>query len=551
MRRFLSIIVMCVVLAACQHHQANSRDGDNSASAHFSPGIMPADLAAHIKVLTSPGYRDRSPGSEGERRTVTYLIEQFQRIGLQPANSGNWVQYVPYVASTVQHPQQVKLAIAGGKALLEFAFGDEMVVNSPANQEHAALHDSPIVFVGYGVDAPEQQWNDYAGVDLKGKTVVVLSNDPGWGSQDPQLFKGRTPTNYGRWTYKVEQAALHGAAAAFVVHDAAASGYAWHKVKDRWGGAWYNPPGRAGQSPSLPIAGWLTTEAARKLFASAGADFDALAKAAYQRGFKPVALDATASVAINSSVVHGQSQNVIAKMPGSKHDDEAVIYSTHWDQPEEQDSQAVHSLVDSAAGLAGLLEMAEAFAHRAPKPHRSVLFLALTMEESGLLGSHYYVEHPVVALDRTVADINMDALPELGPSHDVAVVGYGQSQLDDYLADAVRAQHRNVTPDDAEIQGLFYRSDQLSFASHGVPVLYARSGLNLVTGGLALGRKRFGEYLGLSDNPPASASDPQWDLRGVAEDLRALFMVGGKLSMETPYPQWKPEANFQRPASMR
>ena len=545
MRRFLSIVVMTAMLAACQHH-SSSRDNETAAS--FSPGIMPEDLAVHFHALSAPALRDRSPGGAGERHTVDYLIAQFQRMGLQPGADGQWTQDVPYVRGSVVHPERMSLQIDGGAQPLSLAYGVDMVANSPANQASAAITRAPVVFVGYGIDDPAQDWNDYAGVDVKGKTVVVLANDPGWASKDPGLFNGRTPTLFGSWRYKLEQAARHGAAAMFVVHDEAASGYSWNAVRQRWGGPWYTLPGDADAAPS--IAGWLSDSAAQRLFASAGQDFHALRGAAHRRGFHPVPLAADASLSFASTISHGVSPNVIARLPGTQHADEAIVYAAHWNHPDARDSQSLHAMAESAAGLAGLLELAEAFVHRAPKPHRSVLFVALTMEESGQLGSRWYVDHPPVSLEHTVAEIQLDALPWIGPSRDLDVLGYGQSQLDDYLAEALHSQHRKIGSGD-ELAGMqLFHSDALSFASRGVPVLYARSGLDLRDGGDRAGRQRYDDYLAASDVVPPADSTPNWDLRGLVDDLRALFMVGGKLSMETAYPQWRPMANFHRPVTV-
>lgn len=548
MRRRLSMLALCALLAACQHHQATSRDDDTAAS--FSPGIMPNDLAVHFHALSAPALRDRSPGSDGERRTVAYLVGQFKRMGLQPGNGDSWTQDVPFVASRVRKPANAALRIAEGAQPLTLSWGADMVVNSPAALSRAAIDASPVVFAGYGIVAPDEAWNDYGGQDLKGKTVVVLVNDPGGSGQDPTLFHGRWPTLFGSWRYKVEEAARHGAAAVFVVHDEAAAGFTWQYVLDRWAGPWYGLPEDTGGHATPALAGWLTTTAAQRLFANAGLDFDTLREAARYRGFQPVALPVKASLAIDSDISRGTSPNVVARLPGSKNSGEAIVYATHWDHPDARDSQSLHGVAQSAAGLSGLLELAEAFAHRAPKPHRSVLFVALTLEEAGMLGARYYVEHPLVPLERTVAEIELDALPGLGPSRDLDVVGYGQSQMDDYLADALHSQHRSLTPDDEHMRALLFRSDALSFASRGVPVLYARSGLNLLDGGVAAGRTRYGAFLAASASQPQAAIDPGWDMRGVAEDLRALFMVGGRLSMDTSYPQWKPMASFRRPVTM-
>jgi len=547
-RLFLTAVIS-LFLVACHHHSASDKN-DGYGDATFSPGITEADVSQHVKVLASDGFEGRAPGSKGEQRTTEYLIQQFQRMGLQPGNQGSWLQAVPYVQATLQHADQARLAIDGGKGQSELDFGSDMVVGSPADEPHAAIKDSPIVFVGYGVDAPEQQWNDYAGLDLKGKTVVMLVNDPGWSSQDPMLFKGRELTWYGHWTSKFEAAARRGAAAAFIVHYTVAAGYPWNVVRTGWSGPQFSLPTSEDPTPHLPIAGWLTTAAARALFADAGADFDALKKSADVRGFKPVELDARASIAIDSAIVRGQSHNVIGELAGSTRPYEAIIYSAHWDHLGRDGNRIYHGAVENASGVAGLLEIAEAFAHRRPKPQRTILFMALTLEESGLLGSRYYVNHPVVPLDLTLADLDVDALTVIGPSRDITVIGYGQSQLDGYLAEEARTQQRAVTPDPVPKPGFFARSGQFNFAKAGVPVLYARSGLDLLDGGVAAGRKAYDDYIANRYHQPTDAFDPNWDLRGMVQDLRVLYMVGSKLAKgNVPFPPWKPDSDFRRPGA--
>jgi Zn-dependent M28 family amino/carboxypeptidase len=531
----------CLCIAACHHQSGNDGRGRNAV---FSPGIIEADVAEHVSVLASDAFEGRAPGSHGEQLTTDYLISQFARIGLQPGNNGSWLQAVPFVKASLLHEGQVKLAIAGRRNHAELDFGSDMVVGSPMNQPHAAIKDSPVVFVGYGVDAPDQQWNDYAGMDLAGKTVIILVNEPGWRNQDPMLFKGRKLTWYG---HKLQEAARHGAAAAFIVHDTAAVGFPWSVVQDNWSVPRISLPVSEDPRPRLPVAGWLTTAAARKLFAAAGADFDALKNAADLAGFKPVALDAKASMAFDSSISEGHSNTVVGKIPGRKRPNEVVIYSAHWDHLGRDGNRIFHGAVDNASSMAGLLEIAEAFAHRRPTPDRTVMFLALTLEESGLLGSRYYVNHPVVPLDLTVADINTDALTVIGPSRDIAVIGYGQSQLDNYVAAAARKQQRTLTPDQLPIHGFFARSGQFNFAMAGVPVLYARSGLDLRDGGMAAGRKAYDDYIANRYHQPSDTFDPHWDLRGLVQDLRLLYMVGNQLSGETPFPQWNPGSDFRRP----
>ncbi|RDJ00071.1 aminopeptidase [Dyella solisilvae] len=546
MRHLWPLALLSFALCACQHHQTNgASDSDSALGAlaeykGFSPGIVIDDVTQHMKVLSSPALLGRTPTGEPEKPTTDYLISQFTRMGLAPGNDGSWLQAVPYVGAQVQHPEQIALAVNGRDGEARLSFGQDMVVGTLDEQTHASLEASPLVFVGYGVNAPGEHWNDYAGTDVKGKTVIILVNDPGWATQDPKLFKGREYTYFGRWTYKLEEAARQGAAAAFIVHDTDAAGYPWSVVQRNWSGMRMDLPKGEEGARRLPVAGWLSTEAARQLFARAGANFDTLKRQAAERGFTAAPLQAKLSVAFDSTISHGESHNVVARLEGKGHADEAIIYSAHWDHLANP-GDAQHGTVDNATGVAGLLEIAEAFAHRAPKPHRSVLFIATTLDEAGLLGSRHYVAHPIVPLSRTVADINLDMLPVDGPASALSVIGFGQSQLDEYLADAARSQRRAVMPDLTPEKGFFFRSDQLSFARAGVPVLYARSAATRPDAAPSGG-----------DTPPLDDTfNPRWDLSGAVEDIRALFMVGSRLSMEQSYPQWKPGSDFQRPESMQ
>ncbi|HVZ23248.1 MAG TPA: M28 family metallopeptidase, partial [Vicinamibacterales bacterium] len=460
-------------------------------------------------------------------------------------------QTVPMVETTLLEPDAVALDVSAKDGSERLAYRADMIVNSLDASPSVEIANSPIVFAGYGVVAPEQDWNDYAGLDVKGKTVIVLINDPGWGSHDESLFKGRTLTYYGRWTYKYEEAARQGAAACLIVHETAGAGYPWDVVVSSWSGPQDALPAREDPAPRLPVAGWITTAAAQRLFAKAGADFDALKKSADARGFKPVALDATLSTRFGNKIVNGSSENVIGMVRGAERPDEAVVYSAHWDHlgkdPGLKGDTIYNGAIDNGTGIAGLIEIAEAFAHQNPAPRRSVLFAAFTLEEAGLLGSRYYATHPSFPFDKTVADINMDALPIIGPAKDIAVIGAGQSDLDDDIRAAAAAEHRTVVPDETPEKGFFFRSDQFNFARLGVPVLYARSGLDLVEGGEEAGRKAYADYTANRYHKPGDEYDPNWDFRGVIEDLEAFYAVGRKLADETAFPQWKSGAEFHRP----
>ena len=522
-----------------------TRDG------HFSPNINAADFAARLETVSSDAFLGRKPGTQGEMITTKWLVDQFKAMGLAPGNDGNWFQPVPMVITTLDHADDVALSTTTAKGTQQFKYGKDMIIGSLDASPKVSIKGSDIVFAGYGVDAPEFGWNDYAGLDVKGKTVVVLVNDPGWGNHDPKLFEGRALTYYGRWTYKYEEAARRGAAACLIVHETPGAGYPWQVVVNSWSGPQDSLPPSQDPAPRLSVAGWITTEAAQRLFAATGHDFDALKKGADHRGFKPVDLGAKLSVAFTNTIAHATSNNVLGLVRGHARPDEVIVYSAHWDHfgrdPSLKGDQIYNGAIDNGTGIAGLLEIANAFAHQQPPPERTVLFLADTLEEAGLLGSRYYVTHPVFPLAKTVANINMDALPIVGPTHDVAVISWGRSDLDADIKAAAAAEGRTVVPDEVPEKGFFFRSDQFNFAKAGVPVLYARSGLDLVNGGEAAGQKAYADYTEHRYHKPADNYDPNWDFRGVVEDLRAFYAVGKKLAGETTFPQWRKDSSFQRP----
>ena len=559
---FLGAVVL--VLAACGQQEppsasttpgttpvADSRPAPvvPTGEGKFSAAITAEDFASRLQTLSSDQFEGRQPGTLGERVTTAYIKDQFERVGLKPGNNGNWFQTVPMVQTDLQDPAAVRIKVKGASSEVEFGIGKDSVLNTLNGSVEVKLADSPIVFAGYGVNAPD--WNDYAGIDVKGKTVIVLVNDPGWGNQDPELFKGKALTYYGRWTYKYEEAARKGAAAAFIVHETGGAGYGWGVVENGWAGPRQSLPPSEAKGPRLQTAGWLTETAATRLFASAGADFAALKKSADLRGFKPVTLDAKLSTGYRSKIENSSSENVIGYLPGSQRPEETIVYTAHWDHlgidTQLEGDQIYNGAIDNATGVAGIIEIAEAFAKQDPPPQRSIVFNAVTLEESGLLGAAYYVAHPAFALDKTVANINLDALPVDGPTKNVTVIGLGQSELDGYIEEAAKAQGRVITGDEEPEKGFFFRSDHVNFARAGVPALYASGGLDLVEGGEAAGRAAADDYTTNRYHKASDNYDPNWDYRGVVADLEALYAVGRKLADETTFPQWKPGADFARP----
>ncbi len=559
--RFILPCFLVLALAACNHQapsgddsahtNATSHPASNSASASaeagdFVPAITLGDFKQELKTLSSDAFAGREPGTPGGQRTVDYLVERFKAMGLEPGHHGKWMQEVPAVM-VARTNEEAALEVAVNGQQLSFDFPSDYVAVTLQQKPTVELQDSSIVFVGYGVDAPERNWNDFAGIDVSGKTVVMLVNDPGWGNHDPKLFDGPAMTYYGRWTYKYEEAARQGAAAALVVHETPGAGYPWGVVENGWSGPQYALPLEASSPPTLPVAGWLTTDAARKLFAAAGLDFDKLKAAADHPGFKAVPLDATASLTITSNIEKTQSANVLALKRGSQRPDEAIVYTAHWDHLGTDESlqgdQIYNGAIDNGTGVAALLEIAGAFADA--KPERSVLFAAVTLEESGLLGAGWYVAHPSFPLAKTVANINMDALPIIGPAHDMVVTGLGNSELDDYLEKAVAKQGRHLSPDPSPEAGHYFRSDHFNFAKAGVPALYAAGGTDLVEGGSEAGKAAEADYVEHRYHQPADNYNPDWDFRGVMQDVEALYQVGNALANNDDWPEWAADSPFR------
>ena len=515
----------------------------------LAPQINAADFAQFDKTLASDAFGGRKPGTIYEQRTTSWLVEQYKRMGLQPGNHGSWFQTVP-TDSTQLLNTDVALDIAGNGKDTKLANHTDMMIETLQAKAAVDLKNSPVVFLGYGADAPNWQWNDYQGVDVKGKTVIVLVNDPGFATGDPKLFNGRAMTYYGRWTYKYAEAALKGAAACFIVHTSdAAAGYPWSVVQNSGSGVRLSLPSSVDPSPQLPVAGWLTRDAATRLFAAAGFDFDKLEKDAAKPGFKAVPLQVTASVSLRNKIDHIESHNVLAMVKGSRKPDEVVIYTAHWDHlgidPKRKGHQVFSGAIDNGTGLTMLLELADAFAHQKTPPQRSVLFFTPTLEESGLLGSQYYAAKPVFPLDKTVADIAVDALPIIGLAHDMTVIGMGQSQLEDMLGAVLKTQGRVMSQETTPENGFYFRSDHFSFAKAGVPAMLASSGLDLLNGGKAAGQKAADDYTKNHYHTPDDVFNPNWDFAGILEDTQALYVLGQQLSEEGQWPQWYASSPFK------
>ncbi|MCB1567578.1 MAG: M28 family peptidase [Xanthomonadales bacterium] len=560
MRILLSAaIAACLGLAACAAPETPAPVAPNptttpapapKASADVSrsdTAITAADFLTHVSTLASDEFAGRAPGTEGETKTTEYISHYFASIGLKPGNGDSWYQRVPMLETTAQ-PASAHLSIKGKDS--EWAFGSQWVATTQPGQTQITVDGSDMVFVGYGVNAPEENWNDYAGLDVKGKTVVILVNDPGFHVNDPELFGGKRMTYYGRWTYKYEEAARQGAAAAIIIHDDAGAGYGWEVVDKGWSGPQYDLPTSEAPEPRLPLQGWMTAATAQDLFAQSGLSLVALREAANKRGFKAVPLPATFSVAMTASSKETSSNNVLGLLPGSEHPDEAVVYMGHWDHLGSETDAEGHTKVfsgaiDNASGVAGIMEIAKVFAHSKTPPKRSILFLAVTLEESGLLGSKYYVAHPTFPMNKIAGVINIDAMTIVGKTRDMVVTGYGASELEDILRPITERQGRVLHAEEGVEKGFYFRSDHFNFAKAGVPALYASSGLDHVEKGEDYGRSIAAEYLAHRYHQPGDKVNPDWDLSGVVQDLQALYGVGNELANSGAWPNWYPGSPFR------
>ena len=494
---------------------------------------------ALIASLSADDLEGREPGTAGEQRTVEYLEEQFLELGLQPVKGGSFRQDVPLVEITAT---EAKLSFRKGAGGMDLAFRDDMVLGTRRVRPESSIADSEIVFVGYGIVAPEYGWDDYAGLDMRGKTALILVNDPGFVTGEAELFRGKAMTYHGRWTYKFEEAARQGAAAAIIVHDTAPAAYDWGVVRNGWTGSQFYLDSADGNAGRTALEGWITHDRARQLMEMAGQDLAAMEAAAVKRGFRPVPLGVTAHGGVRNQIRRMKSPNLAAVMPGKDRPDEYVIYMAHWDHLGMTDDPAedriVNGAVDNATGVAGILTIAQGFRSLLPGPARSILFLAVTAEESGLIGSEYYAQKPLVPLEKTAAVINIDALNPLGRAKDIEVIGFGASQLEDLLAGAAKDQGRTLTPDRRSEAGYFYRSDHFNFAKAGVPALYIKSGTTLRDQPPGTGLARYDEYYAVNYHKPGDEYEDSWDVSGSIEDLRLLFEVGAKVANAKTWPEW-------------
>lgn len=500
--------------------------------------------AAHIRALSADEFMGRKPFTKGDTLTVNYIEEQFKALGLEPGNGDSYFQEVP-MAEITSLPSAKGWTFEGANGRFTIQHLDDYVIGSKRLVEEIKVDETELVFAGFGIVAPEYNWNDYEGLDAAGKTVVVMVNDPGY--YDKTLFKGDTMTYYGRWTYKFEEAARQGATGVLIIHDTGGASYGWSVVRNGWNGPQLNLQTADNGASRAAYEGWLTAESAEKLFQLAGTEQDLIAEAK-KPGFKPVALGVKTAVTIHNSFRKSTSNNVIAKLPGTKRPDEVIIYTAHWDHLGIGDAVEGDSIfngaIDNATGVAALFELAKGFKAAAVQPERSIIFLAVTAEEEGLLGSAYYATNPIYSLNKTVANINMDSFSPLGRTSDYSVVGLGQSELDEYAIAAASKQGRKVVDSGNPSAGGFFRSDHFNFVKVGVPALYSGSGRELIgdPDTIAQMQAKFaGRYHQVADE----FDEENWVLDGILEDIRLVLDVGYRLSMEKTFPKWKTGSEFK------
>jgi Zn-dependent M28 family amino/carboxypeptidase len=544
----LALVSVLALTTACQKDASLDVSMDTLPQVEV-PALSEATMKDVTRELSLDSYEGRAPGSVGEEKTVAYLIAKYKAAGLEPGNSGSWTQDVPLIEITAKNVSALTIADRSGKAM-SFAYGNKYVIGSYRETPKTDIKQSEMVFVGHGIVAPEKGWNDYAGVDVKGKTVVVMVNDPDFeneGLDGP--FGGKAMTYYGRWTYKYEEAARQGAAAVLIIHDTAPAAYGWNVVNSSWTGTQFLAQSKDGGKSQTKANGWIQKSVAKEIFAAAGQDLDKQMAAAKKKGFKAVPLNLSASMNFENDIARKASKNVIGVMKGTKRPDEYVLYTAHWDHlgrctaaPDGDD--ICNGAVDNATGTAALVALAEGFA-KAGAPERSVVFLAVTAEESGLLGSKFYAENPIFPLSQTVGGVNMDAFSMSGPAKNLTVIGKGKSQLDLYLEAAAKSEGRTPESEPTPEKGFYYRSDHFSFAKLGVPMVYFEGGDDLVTGGKAAAMAAAEDYEKNRYHAPGDEFDEKWDWSGVMSDLKLYYRIGRMLAMTDAWPNWNDGDEFR------
>ncbi len=541
MKNFLMVIAISSMVMCSAPDRYDQEDGLSS--------FTVAGLENHIRTLSSDEFQGRRPFTEGEKKTLDYLQQEFKDLGIEPGNGESYLQEVPMVeiTATAENTMRVK----GPKGNFDLKGFDEYVLHTERTDPTVTWKDEEVIFAGFGVVAPEYNWNDYEGLDVKGKIVLVMVNDPGFGGNDTTFFKGNTMTYYGRWTYKYEEAARQGAKGCFVIHSTVPAGYPFGVLQNNWNSPHLYLDSRGKDKTFCEGIGWLTLPATEKLFTAAGLNFNDELTRARQPGYKGKSLNVRLSTSMTVEARYDKSHNVVAKITGTTRPDEYIIYTAHWDhlgigKPNAEGDSIYNGALDNASGTAGLLELAKAFRSLENKPQRSLVFLAVTAEEQGLWGSAYYAENPIYPREKTVANINMDGLNPFGKMKDVMVIGSGQSELEDYLREEAQKLNRDVTVEDEPEKGFYFRSDHFNFAKVGIPALYISAGSDFEGKGTEYGRQLKNEYTQKYYHQPSDEFDTaRMNFEGGIEDLKLLFQVGKRLAFEDQWPQWKEGSEFK------
>lgn len=540
MKYLIPILLITIVsLTTCQKNEPNSS----------TLKIDSLQLNTYLARLSSDEFMGRMPFTEGEDRTVNYITEELKKAEIEPGNGNSYFQDVNLVK--IHSDRDSTLNLQFDNENIKLKLGDDFVTAETRVEENTAIENSELVFAGYGIVAPEYDWNDYKGLDMKGKTAVVLVNDPGFATGDSALFKGNAMTYYGRWTYKYEEAARQGADGVIIVHQTDAAGYPWSVVRSSWKGSEMVLDVGNKDPEDCKMQGWITLDAAKNLFKKAGFDFDEAVKKAAQNEFKPFSLKASYSYEMHNELEFNSSKNVIGKISGSKYPDEVIIYTAHWDHlgiGEKINGDSIYNgAVDNATGVAAIMEIGRTFASLPVKPERTIVILAVTGEEQGLLGSEYYSENPIYPIDKTVANLNIDAVYRYGRTKDIEVIGYGQSEMDDYAKTVADKYGLEIIPDPQPEKGYFFRSDHVNFAKKGIPSFYAKTGHNSIAHGSEWGKEQDDYYRQHDYHSPSDNYDPEiFDIGGVIEVSQVLLEMGYQLSNERDFPRWKEGADFGR-----
>ncbi|HEY1062538.1 MAG TPA: M28 family metallopeptidase [Daejeonella sp.] len=540
--KFLAFSAL-VSLAAC--NQSKPKISDEDGLAAFSAD----SLKLHVAELSHDSLQGRKPFTPGETKTIAYLQKQFKAAGLEPGNGDSYIQEVPMV--NIQTKAAADMQVTTSKGSFKLKGFDDYVIWTDKITDKVSFDNDEVVFAGYGVVAPEYNWNDYAGLDVKGKIVMVMVNDPGFAARDSSLFKGKTMTYYGRWTYKFEEAARQGAKGCLIVHTTEGASYPFTVVQNNWNASKLRLDDRGKSNVYTDINGWLSLPAAKKLVAAAGQDSTNFFAQADKKGFKPLALDLKLSTSVSVKTIFNKSQNVIGKITGTKRPDEVIIYTSHWDhlgigKPDETADSIYNGAFDNASGTAGLIELARAFKSMKVQPERTIILLAVTAEEQGLWGSAYYAQNPIYPTSKTVANINIDGLNPFEKTKDIIIVGEGQSELEEYLKEAAEKAGRVIAFENHPEAGYYYRSDHFNFAKVGVPALYTSNGIDVIGKEAGYGEKREKEYTEKHYHRPSDEFDSAtWTFEGGLDDLKLFFQVGKRLAFEEKMVQWKNGSEFK------